>query len=78
MIAFTICLPIVVGLNVIAAHLGRTLVLVVLTYLALRRTEPADRHAVLTALRPVMTAVGPAVGSWPNKQPPMVSANRCG
>lgn len=59
MTATAIYLPIIVGLSVVAAHLERTLVLVVLAYLALRRAEPAQRPALLTALRPLVIALGP-------------------
>lgn len=41
----------------LCAHLGRTAVLLTLSYLALRRSEPAERKEILAALGPVLDAV---------------------
>lgn len=42
----------------LCAHLGRTAVLLALSYLALRRSEPDKRKEILEALGPVLGAVG--------------------
>jgi hypothetical protein len=50
------------GSGILCAHLGRTAVLLALSYLALRRSEPAQRKEILEVLGPALGAVG-AVGS---------------
>jgi hypothetical protein len=45
------------GIGLLGAHLGRTAVLLALSYLALRRSEPAERKEILEALGPVLGAV---------------------
>jgi hypothetical protein len=47
------------GISLLCAHLGRTAVLLALSYLALRRSEPGERKEILEALGPVLGAVGP-------------------
>ena len=47
------------GIGLLGAHLSRTAVLLALSYLALRRSEPAERKEILEALGPVLSAVGP-------------------
>jgi hypothetical protein len=62
--------PLVIGL--LCAHLGRTVVLLALSYLALRRSEPGERTEILDALGPVLSAVGPP--SQGLLRPPLTSA----
>jgi hypothetical protein len=44
------------GVSVLCPHLGRGAVPLVLAYLALRRSEPAERTEILTALAPALSA----------------------
>lgn len=46
------------GIGFLCAHLGRTAVLLALSYLALRRSKPNERKEILEALGPVLGAVG--------------------
>jgi hypothetical protein len=46
------------GIGLLCAHLSRTAVLLALSYLALRRSEPGERKEILEALGPVLGAVG--------------------
>lgn len=46
------------GTGLLCAHLGRTAVLLTLSYLALRHSEPDQRKQILEALGPVLGAVG--------------------
>lgn len=46
------------GIGLLCAHLGRTAVLLALSYLALRRSKPDERKEILEALGPVLSAVG--------------------
>jgi hypothetical protein len=46
------------GIGFLCAHLGRTAVLLALSYLALRHSEPDERKEILEALGPVLGAVG--------------------
>lgn len=49
----------VLGIGFLCAHLGRTAVLLALSYLALRRSRPDERKEILEALGPVLSAAGP-------------------
>jgi hypothetical protein len=53
------------GIGLLCAHLGRTAVLLALSYLALRRSEPGERKEILEALGPVLGAVGSPAPSTP-------------
>lgn len=58
----------------LCAHLGRTAVLLTLSYLALRRSEPAEREEILAALGPVLGAVvapEPVTSALPVDQRPV-------
>jgi len=44
--------------SVSCAHLGRTIVQLALSYLALRHSKPAQRKEILQALTPAIAAVG--------------------
>ncbi len=64
----------VLGINSLCAHLSRTTVLVTLSYLALRRSQPAERKELLQALAPVLRAVA----SPPTTAPPPPAARKPG
>ena len=62
------------GIGFLCAHLGRTAVLLALSYLALRRSEPDERKEILEALGPVLNAVGatePRTPALPADQRPV-------
>jgi hypothetical protein len=60
------------GIGLLRAHLGRTAVQLVLSYLALRRSKPGERKEILEALGPVLGAVGPPSQGLPRR--PLTSA----
>jgi hypothetical protein len=45
------------GISFLCAHMGRTVVLLTLSYLALRRSEPDERKEILEALSPALGSV---------------------
>jgi hypothetical protein len=55
----TTCLLItaVTGIGLLFAYISRTIVLVALSYLALRHSKPNDRKEILRELGPVFSAV---------------------
>jgi hypothetical protein len=50
-------ITVVLTISVPCAHLGRTLVQLTLSYLALRHSKPAERKDILHALAPALSAV---------------------
>ncbi|MGH3994770.1 MAG: hypothetical protein ACRDSN_20200, partial [Pseudonocardiaceae bacterium] len=46
--------------GVLSAHLGRAMVQLGLSYLALQGSKPTERKQILEALAPALDAVGPA------------------
>lgn len=64
----------ILGIGFLCAHLGRTAVLLALSYLALRRSEPAERKEILEALGPVLGAMNspePKMPALPSGQDPV-------
>lgn len=62
------------GIGFLCAHLGRTAVLLALSYLALRRSEPAERKEILEALGPVLGVMNlpePKMPVLPSDQEPV-------
>ena len=55
-----------VAFGSLCAHLSRAAVLLALSRLALRHTEPAERSEILHALTRAFTAIGPAA---PRRRP---------
>ncbi|MGH3824322.1 MAG: hypothetical protein ACRDRA_16050 [Pseudonocardiaceae bacterium] len=58
MTTFSVMIAALLGISVLCAQLGRTTVLLVLSYLALRRSQPDERKEILEALTPALSAVG--------------------
>jgi hypothetical protein len=59
----SLLITVLLGTGLLCAHFGRTAVLLTLSYLALRRSEPDQRKEILQALGPVLrTAWSPSRG----------------